>query len=113
MPKTAEIARDILIQTALQNMRADARPKKRLFGVVIRWSKGVILPHFPKHHGTESIWRTKVLLYSIFRREKHRLSLILYTFFKLENIEKSFKDDSGYSNQIKFLSRWKAWCFIG
>ena len=24
-------------------------------------------------------------------------------FFKLENIEKSFKDDRGYSNQIKFL----------
>ena len=45
MPKTAEIAGDILIQTALQNKRA---PKKRLFGVVIRWSKGVILQKFSK-----------------------------------------------------------------
>lgn len=63
----------------------------------------------PKYHGTDSIWRTKVLLYSIFRRE----NTVVCSFYKLVLSWKVSRNHlkmsvCGCSNQIKSLKRWKS-----
>ena len=44
----------------------------------------------------------RAAVFNFQKRETQAFTHFIH-FFKLENMEKSFKDDRGYSNQIKFL----------
>ena len=100
MPKTAEIAGDRLIQTALQNLRA---PKKTTI-----WNGNPLVKRSHFTTFSKASWDRinmadqSAAVFNFQKGETQTLTHFIH-FFKLENIEKSFKDDCGYSNQIKFL----------